>query len=121
MPSHKHIQENQVIRPSRHGSMKGRSCLINLLSSYDKVTCLVAERKAVDVVYLDFSKAFHTISYSILLEQLAAHGLDRGTLHWVKNLTGLLGPKSGGGWSQIQLVAGHKGCSSGLSTGLSCV
>ncbi|NXM04136.1 RTJK polymerase, partial [Tyrannus savana] len=31
------------------------------------------------------SKAFDTISHSILLEKLAAHGLDRGTLCWVRN------------------------------------
>ena len=43
------------------------------------------EGKAMDVVYLDFSKAFDTISDSILLEKLAAHGLDRRTLRWVKN------------------------------------
>ncbi|GAB0209809.1 hypothetical protein GRJ2_003446600 [Grus japonensis] len=34
---------------------------------------------------LDFSKAFDTVSHSILLEKLAAHGLDRCTLCWVKN------------------------------------
>ncbi|NWU84712.1 PO23 protein, partial [Onychorhynchus coronatus] len=36
-------------------------------------------------VYLDFSKALDTDSHSILLENLAAHGLDRGTLCWVRN------------------------------------
>ncbi|GAB0202693.1 mitochondrial enolase superfamily member 1 [Grus japonensis] len=65
--------------------MKGRSCLTNLISFYDLVTRLVDEGKAVDVVYLDFSKAFDTVSHSILLEKLAAHGLDRCTLRWVKN------------------------------------
>ncbi|NXN07228.1 PO23 protein, partial [Indicator maculatus] len=30
------------------------------------------------------SKAFDTVSHSILLEKLAAHGLDRCTLCWVK-------------------------------------
>ncbi|KAK4830696.1 LOW QUALITY PROTEIN: hypothetical protein QYF61_012865 [Mycteria americana] len=81
----RHVQDNQVIRASQHGFMKGRSCLTNLISFYDKVICLVDEGKAVDVVYLDFSKAFDTISHSILLEKLAAHGLDGCTLRWEKN------------------------------------
>ncbi|GAB0203341.1 mitochondrial enolase superfamily member 1 [Grus japonensis] len=51
-----HVQDNQVIRPSQHGFMKGRSCLTNLISFYYKVTCLVDEGKAVSV-YLDFSIA----------------------------------------------------------------
>lgn len=34
--------------------MKGGSCLTNLLSIYDKVTCLVDEGKALYVVYLDY-------------------------------------------------------------------
>ncbi|KAK4812027.1 LOW QUALITY PROTEIN: hypothetical protein QYF61_025018 [Mycteria americana] len=78
-----HGQDKQVIRPSQHGFMKGRSCLTNLTSFYDKVTRPVDERKAVDVVYLDFSKAFDTVSHSILLEKLAAHGLDGHTLCWL--------------------------------------
>ncbi|KAK4826121.1 LOW QUALITY PROTEIN: hypothetical protein QYF61_005273 [Mycteria americana] len=79
-----HVQDNQAIRPSQHRFMKGRSCLTNLISFYDKVTHLVDEGKAVDVVYLDFSKAFDTVSHSILLEKLAARGLDGCTLRWVK-------------------------------------
>ncbi|GAB0192601.1 mitochondrial enolase superfamily member 1 [Grus japonensis] len=52
----RHVQDKQVIRPSQHGFMKGGSCLTNLIYFYDKVTPLV------DVVYLDISKAFDTIS-----------------------------------------------------------
>ncbi|KAK4816253.1 hypothetical protein QYF61_013887 [Mycteria americana] len=80
-----HVEDNQGIKPSQHGFRKGRSCLTNLISFYDKVTRLVDEGKAVDVVYLGFSKAFDTISHSILLEKLAAHGLDGCTFRWVKN------------------------------------
>ncbi|KAK4827884.1 LOW QUALITY PROTEIN: hypothetical protein QYF61_022307 [Mycteria americana] len=80
-----HLQDNEVIRPSQHGFMKGRSCLINLISFYDKVIHPVDDGKAGDVVYLDFSKAFDTISHSILLEKPAAYGLDGRMLRWIKN------------------------------------
>ena len=43
------------------------------------------EGKAVDVVYLDSSKASDTVPHSILVEKLAAHGLDGRTLRWVKH------------------------------------
>ncbi|GAB0183616.1 mitochondrial enolase superfamily member 1 [Grus japonensis] len=45
-----HTQDNQVIRPSQHGFMKGRSCLTNLISFYGRVTSLVDEGKVVDIV-----------------------------------------------------------------------
>ena len=51
------VWDDQEIRPSQHGFVKGRSCLTNLISFYDPVTLLMDEGKAVDVVYLDFSKA----------------------------------------------------------------
>jgi len=69
-------QVDQVIRPSQHGCMKGRSFLTNLISFYDKVTHLVDEGKAVHIVYLHFSKAFETVSHSILQWKLVAHGLN---------------------------------------------
>lgn len=79
------MQDNQRIGPSQHGFTKGRSWLTNLISFYNQVTYLMDEEKAVHVVYLDFSKAFHTVSHTILLGKLAARGLDRYALCWVKN------------------------------------
>jgi len=74
------------------------SCLNNLISFYDQVTRLVDEEKAVDVIYLDFSKAVDAVPDSILLEKLAAHGLDGCALHWIKNwLNGRT--QSGSEWS----------------------
>ncbi|RMC09601.1 hypothetical protein DUI87_13387 [Hirundo rustica rustica] len=67
-----HIQDNQLITSNQLGFMKGRSCLTDLISFYDKATHLVDKGKAVDV-YLNVSKAFDTISHSILLEKLASY------------------------------------------------
>ena len=75
------LKVNLEIRPSQNG----RSCLTNLILFYDKVTVLVDEDKTVDVVYLDFSKAFDTVPHNILMEKLAAHGLDGHMLCWVKH------------------------------------
>ena len=81
----RHVCGVQGIRPSQHRFMKGRSCFTNLISVYDWVTRLVDKGKAIDVVYLDFSKAFDTVSHSILLGKLAAPGLDRYAPLWVRS------------------------------------
>jgi len=49
-------QDNQGIRRSQDGLREGRSCLTNLISFYDQVTCLEHDGKAMDVVYLGISK-----------------------------------------------------------------
>uniref|UniRef100_A0A8C3K5R4 Reverse transcriptase domain-containing protein n=1 Tax=Calidris pygmaea TaxID=425635 RepID=A0A8C3K5R4_9CHAR len=79
------VQGRQGIRASQRGFMKGRSCLTNLISFYDHVTRFLDEGKAVDVVYLDFGKAFDTVPHGILLEKLVNHGIDKCTLRWIKN------------------------------------
>ncbi|KAM7094975.1 germ cell nuclear acidic protein isoform 2-T2 [Ciconia maguari] len=80
-----YLKNNAVIRHSQHGFKKGKSCLTNLISFYDKVTHLLDEGKAVDVVFLDFSKAFDTVPYSILLDKLSSCGTSRFMVRWVKN------------------------------------
>lgn len=47
-----------------------------MISFYDEMICVIDERKSVDVIYVDFSEVFDTISQSIL-ERLVAHALDR--------------------------------------------
>jgi len=80
----RHVKDNQGFRPRQHGFIKGRCCLANLIFFYDQVTHSVDEGKTVDVVDMDFNKVFDTVPHSILLEKLAAHGLDGCTLRWIK-------------------------------------
>lgn len=70
------VQYNQGTRISQHGFRTDRSYLTKLISFYNKVSHLVNEEKAVDVVYLGFGKMFDTISHMILLEKLVSQGAD---------------------------------------------
>ncbi|GAB0179933.1 mitochondrial enolase superfamily member 1 [Grus japonensis] len=81
----KHVEEEKVIGSGQHGFTKGKSCLTSLIAFYDGMTGWVDEGRAVDVVYLDFSKAFDTISHNILTGKLRTCGLDEGTVRWVEN------------------------------------
>ena len=85
----KQLREKKVVRSSQHGFIKGKSCLTNLVAFYDVITGWVDGGRAVDVVYLDFSKAFDTVSHNILVMKLRKCGIDEWTVRWIENwLTG---------------------------------
>lgn len=65
---------------------KTTSCLTILVNFYDEMT----EGRAMNIVYLDFSRGFDTVSHNIfLLDKLLIYGLDKHTVRWFENgLTG---------------------------------
>ncbi|CAM4417157.1 unnamed protein product [Lepidochelys kempii] len=81
----KHLEKRKVIRNSQHGFTKGKSCLTNLIAFYDEITGSVDEGKAVDILFLDFSKAFDAVSHSMLASKLKNYGLDEWTIRWIKS------------------------------------
>ncbi|GAB0208745.1 mitochondrial enolase superfamily member 1 [Grus japonensis] len=55
------------------------------IAFYDGMTGWVDEGQAVDVVYLDFSKACDTASHIIFIGKLRKCGLDEWTVRWIEN------------------------------------
>ncbi|GAB0183508.1 mitochondrial enolase superfamily member 1 [Grus japonensis] len=54
-----------------------------------QVTHLVDQGKPVDVIVLEFRKAFNTVSHSILLDKMSSIQFDKNIVRWVSNwLTG---------------------------------
>jgi len=78
-----HLESNELIVNSQHGFRKGRSCLTNLLEFLDKVTGCIDTGDSVDIIFLDFAKAFDKVSHKRLLLKLKAHGIDGKLNNWI--------------------------------------
>ena len=79
-----HLDTYSLIHESQHGFTKGKSCLTILLSFLEDITKSVDDGKPVDVIYLDFSKAFDKVPHQrLILKNLNLTALS------IKFLTGL--------------------------------
>ena len=78
-----HLTENELIRASQHGFTIGKSCQTNLLEYMNTLTRLVDEGYNIDVLYLDFAKAFDKVPHKRLLLKLEAHGISGKVLEWI--------------------------------------
>ena len=79
----KFLNENSLIKDSQHGFMSGRSCLTNLLDFMEEITRELDRGNCMDVVYLDFAKAFDKVPHRRLLSKLEAHGIKGNVLEWI--------------------------------------
>uniref|UniRef100_A0A8C4QEF9 FERM domain-containing protein n=1 Tax=Eptatretus burgeri TaxID=7764 RepID=A0A8C4QEF9_EPTBU len=80
-----HLNKYKLIKGSPHGCTKGSSCLTNLLEFYEAVSDWVDEEKAVDIVYLDFKKAFDKVPHRRLLAKVRACGVVGQVANWIAN------------------------------------
>ncbi|MCQ7056823.1 reverse transcriptase domain-containing protein, partial [Clostridioides difficile] len=71
-----HLDKHRLINDSQHGFMKNRSCLTNLLQFYSKVFDIYDDCRAVDVIYLDFQKAFDVVPHKRLIRKLKENEID---------------------------------------------
>ena len=79
-----HLTANNLIRNSQHGFMSGRSCLTNLLEYLEEMTKLLDSGRSVDIVYLDFAKAFDKVPINRLISKCRGLGISGRLLLWIK-------------------------------------
>ena len=63
------LEEHKLIKDTQHGFTSGRSCLTNLLEFFESVTKELDEGNNVDLVYLDFCKAFDKVPHQRLIKK----------------------------------------------------
>ena len=67
------------------GFVSGRSCVTSLLRSTHAFAKALDERKQVDTVFLDYSKAFDSVSFNCLLKELFDVGVRGNLLSWFRS------------------------------------
>ena len=79
-----HLQVNKLISRQQHGFTKGRSCVTQLLDVTDAWTEILDEGGSIDIIYMDFMKAFDSVPHQRLLAKLSAHGIQGKVLEWIQ-------------------------------------
>ena len=77
------LYTHDLLRRSQHGFLPSRSCCSALLSFLEDVSSSIDDNFFVDVIYLDFSKAFDSIPHRRLLLKLQSFGFGGDLLNWL--------------------------------------
>ena len=86
---HNFLTENSILTEEQFGFRPGRSTEDQLLLTYNFISLHWDSGHIVDLILYDFSKAFDTVSHTVLLQKLRHIGLRGQILAWLQEfLTG---------------------------------
>ena len=77
------LYQKGCLNSTRHGFRPDRSCLSALLDVFNNIMHMLDSNSSVDMVYLDFSKAFDKVDHGILLHKLRAVGITGNIGIWL--------------------------------------
>ena len=80
---HNHLNRYDIINPNQHGFRPGLSCQTQLVLLVDEIVKVMDSHHQVDLLLLDFSKAFDTVVHNKLLLKLAHYGIQSNTHQWI--------------------------------------
>ena len=80
----KHLDTHGLLAEEQRGFRPRRSCSTQLLETFDAWSKLLDEGTALDVIYLDFRKAFDSVPHTRLLLKLKSYGVSGKLLCWIE-------------------------------------
>ncbi len=80
-----HLSQFSLLTTRQHGFLPRRSTLTYLLSAEETVTRWLDEGDTVDIVYLDFAKAFDSVNHRLLLTKLKCYGIAPSVINWIES------------------------------------
>ena len=80
-----HLKSNNLLSDHQFGFREGRCCTSQLLHALDTWTTSLNNGLDTDIIFLDFAKAFDTVSHNRLLNKLNAYGITGQIKMWLSN------------------------------------
>ena len=80
-----HMSTHNLFADEQHGFVPGRSCVTQLLVVLEEWTEALEAGRNVDVIYLDFRKAFDSVPHQRLLCKLKAYGIGDRLYRWIES------------------------------------
>lgn len=81
----KFITKHDLIYPEQYGFLRGRSTEHAMLDIIYRITEAIENKKLTLGIFLDLSKAFDTISHSILINKLTIYGIRGTSSKWFQS------------------------------------
>ena len=80
-----HMTQNNLFSPYQHGFIPGKSCITQLLETLEEITDAMDQGYDVDIIYVDYTKAFDKIPHKRLLKKLWGYGIRGKIYSWIKD------------------------------------
>ena len=78
-----HLNANRILDTNQFGFRVGHSCEQQLISMIEEIQSAMDCRHQVDVIFLDFQKAFDTVPHQRLLKKLNHYGIRGNIYNWL--------------------------------------
>ena len=78
-----YLETTEKLPKNQHGFRSGKSCVLQLLQYKQRLLDGLTNGSDLDVIYIDFAKAFDKLDHRLLVEETRQIGIGGKLLRWL--------------------------------------